>query len=131
MRCSNRKLKDWMIFTKENCLICFDGEAISYQYTLCDELKDCNRCIFFIQNFKLLNKNKQTEGNYKMILDAEKLIESINTKEDADKFIKELCEQFKNNKNYECKSEYCDECILKDFDNMMKFVVAIEMHQKL
>ena len=66
-----------------------------------------------------------------MILEADKLVESIKTREDADKWVSELCEQFKNNENYECTDELCEECILKDFDNMMKFVLALEMSKNV
>ena len=75
--------------------------------------------------------NEKKTKKEDLILDADELVEALKTREDADNWVKSLCEQFKNNENYECSPELCDECILKDFDNMMKFVLSLKMNKNV
>ena len=59
-------------------------------------------------------------------LDSDKIVESIKTKEEADAWVSTLCKQFQNNPDYNCTPDLCENCMLKDFDNIMKFVNELD-----
>ena len=54
-------------------------------------------------------------------------IDNINTKEEAEAWVKSLCEIYKDKG---CQEKECKDCILYNFDTLMNFIEKLDEYNK-